>query len=165
MKQTGIFYGSSSGKTASVAERMNMELGGDIGICDVAEAGLTGMMGFRNLILGVPTWGLGALQEDWLTALPVLKGLDLRGRSVAIFGLGDQESYPDTFADAMGKLFDALSGTGCRFTGTWSADGYVFEGSKALRGRDFVGLVLDEENQAGMTLPRIREWLGELELN
>ena len=30
--------------------------------------------------------------------------LDLSGKKVAVFGLGDQEAYPDTFVDGLGIL-------------------------------------------------------------
>jgi flavodoxin I len=132
---------------------------------DVAETHLIKMMNYENLILGIPTWGIGELQDDWLLALPVLDDFDLTGKKVAIFGLGDQESYPDTFADAMGTLFDALSRTGCKLTGTWRTPGYEFTGSKALRGDEFVGLVLDVENQEELTEKRISEWLNKLNLS
>lgn len=166
MKETGIFYGSSSGKTETVATRIYEKLGSETAsIRNVAETDLVEMMNYNNLILGIPTWGIGELQDDWLMALPSLEDLDLTGKTVAIFGLGDQESYPDTFADAMGKLFDALKGTGCRIIGSWSTLGYEFEESMALRGNDFVGLVLDVENQDEMTEMRISDWLEGLSLN
>ena len=147
-----------------MAVRIYEKLGSDIAaIHDVAETGLSEMMNYRNLILGIPTWGIGEIQEDWQLVLPLLEDLDLTGKMAALFGLGDQESYPDTFADAMGRLFKALGNTGCRITGSWSTMGYDFEKSTALRGKDFVGLVLDEENQAELTESRLNDWLKRLD--
>ena len=122
------------------------------------------MMDYRSLILGISTWGLGELQDDWIAVLPVLEDLDLKGKKVALFGLGDQESYPDTFADALGMLYDILNPKECVFTGEWSTEGYHFEASKALRGDDFVGLVLDVENQDDLTELRMDKWLIKLDL-
>lgn len=165
MKQIGIFYGTTSGKTETVVTRIYKKLGSEnASIRNVAETDLIEMMNYRHLILGIPTWGIGELQDDWLMALPVLEELDLTGKTVALFGLGDQESYPDTFADAMGKLFDVLEKTGCQVIGSWSTLGYDFEESRALRGDDFVGLVLDVENQDEMTEMRITDWLDLLNL-
>ena len=111
------------------------------------------------LILGIPTWGIGEIQDDWAVFLPGLKDLDLTGKKVAIFGLGDQESYPDTFSDALGTLYDSLSETGCEIIGSWSTLGYEFMDSSALRDGMFAGLVLDEENQPQLTDLRIKDWL------
>jgi len=134
-------------------------------IHDLAETRATEMMNYHNLILGIPTWGIGEIQDDWLAVFPGMESLDLRDKTVALFGLGDQESYPDTFADALGKLLDALGPTGCRIKGRWPSGGYDFENSLALRGGEFVGLVLDEDNQAELTELRIRDWLGALRLS
>ena len=158
-----MFYGSSSGKTESVAIRIYEKPGSPVtAIHDISETSLAGMVNYRNLILGIPTWGLGEMQSDWLTALDVLEHLDMQERTVALFGLGDQESYPDTFGDAMGRLYDILAGTGCRITGKWNGADYHYERSKAFRGDGFVGLMLDEDNQAELTETRINRWLGTL---
>jgi flavodoxin I len=92
----------------------------------------------------------------------LLSGLNLDGRKVALFGLGDQESYPGTFADALGILYEALLKTGCSFTGSWPDAGYAFEGSTAVKGGRFVGLVIDEENQPEKTDQRIDKWLNDI---
>jgi flavodoxin I len=81
---------------------------------------------------------------------------------VALFGLGDQESYPGTFADALGKLRDSLKHTGCEFIGGWPATGYEFRDSEAIREGMFTGLVLDEENQPELSELRIDEWLKKI---
>ena len=39
--------------------------------------------------------------------LPQLDGMDLSGRTAAIFGLGDQKKYPDEFVDAIGLLHES----------------------------------------------------------
>jgi len=101
LKQAGIFYGSSSGKTATVASRIHEKLGTDkADLKDVEESSPEDLLNYEFLILGIPTWGIGNTQEDWDILLPLLEGLDLSGKKVALFGLGDQESYPGTFADA-----------------------------------------------------------------
>jgi flavodoxin I len=163
LKEVGVFYGSSSGKTESVALKIHELLGeGRAGIYDIVECSPHDLLSFKMLILGIPTWGIGELQEDWAGFLPGLEKLELSGRKVALFGLGDQESYPDTFADALGALYDSLCDTGCEIIGSWPAEGYHFMGSAALRNESFVGLILDEDNQKDLTKQRIKEWLGRI---
>ncbi|MFC2115616.1 flavodoxin [Bacteroidota bacterium] len=163
MTKAGIFYGSSSGKTEFVAWRIHKRLGeAKSELLDIADSSPQDFLKYELLILGIPTWGIGELQDDWMDFLSQLEDLDLSGRKVALFGLGDQESYPDTFADATGKVYDSLLHTGCEITGYCSAKGYDFIDSAALREGRFVGLILDEENQAELTDSRIEEWLKSL---
>jgi flavodoxin I len=163
LKQIGIFYGSSSGKTAAVAEMIQEKLGKDrADLRDVEGSSPEDMMNYGFLILGIPTWGIGKTQEDWDNLMPMLKNVDFSRKKVALFGLGDQESYPGTFADGLGKLYDVLLSTGCSFTGSWPVAGYAYEGSTAVKGGRFVGLVLDEENQPEKTNARIEKWLKDI---
>lgn len=163
MKQVGIFFGSSSGKTASVARRIHEKLGLDKSdLRDIEESSPDDMMGYDFLILGIPTWGIGKTQEDWGDMLPLLENIDLSGKKVALFGLGDQESYPGTFADALGQLYEVLLKTGCRFSGSWPVAGYAYDGSTAVKGGKFIGLVLDEDNQPEKTDMRIDQWLKDI---
>jgi flavodoxin I len=41
-------------------------------------------------------------------------------------------------------------------------EGYTFESSRAQRGNEFVGLPLDQENQARMTAGRVKNWVEQL---
>jgi len=160
LKQVGIFYGSSSGKTAAIANRIYEKIGGDkADLRDVEQSSPEELQDYEFLILGIPTWGIGEIQEDWKDLMLVLSDLNLRDRKVALFGLGDQESYPGTFADALGRLYEVLLKTGCSFTGSWPVAGYAYEGSTAVKGGRFVGLVLDEDNQPEKTDQRIDKWL------
>jgi flavodoxin I len=163
LKQVGVFYGSSSGKTAAVASRIYNRIGVDrADLKDVEQSSPKELLGYEFLILGIPTWGIGETQEDWKEMMPILADLNLSGRKVALFGLGDQESYPGTFADAMGRLYEVLLKTGCSFTGSWPVAGYAYEGSTAVKGGRFVGLVLDEDNQPEKTDQRIDKWLNDI---
>ena len=163
MKQVGIFYGSSSGKTAAIATRIYEKIGEErADLKDVEHSSIDDMMDYEFLILGIPTWGIGKTQEDWDVLLPMFENIDFSSKKVALFGLGDQESYPGTFADALGRLYEVLLKTGCSFTGSWPVAGYAYEGSTAVKGGRFVGLVLDEENQPGETDQRIDKWLKDI---
>ena len=160
MKQVGIFFGSSSGKTAAVAARIYEKIGKERSdLRDVEQAAPADLLAYELLILGISTWGIGELQEDWGGFLAAVQHLDLSGKKVALFGLGDQESYPKSFADALGLLYEALLKTGCRFIASWPVDGYAYERSSAVQGGAFVGLVLDEDNQPELSDQRLDSWL------
>jgi len=157
-----LFYGSSSGKTAAAALRISQELGcKDVDLIDVANAKADRLLNYDCLIMGIPTWGIGELQYDWVDFLESLSD-DYSNKKVALFGLGDQESYPDTFADAMGKLYDILIAKKFQVIGQWPASEYNFIESFAYRKKQFVGLVLDEENQAHLSEERIISWIRQI---
>jgi flavodoxin I len=86
----------------------------------------------------------------------------LTGKSVAVFGLGDQESYAENYADATGELFDVFEGLGCNMLGSWSQEGYEHTASKSIRGDKFCGLLLDQVNQEELSEERVQQWVGQL---
>ncbi len=165
MAIVGIIYGSSTGNTESAANQIQAQFdGGEIS----SVASLSSMDELKKydlIILGSSTWGLGDLQDDWEVQINNLKGLDLSGKKVAVFGTGDQESYPDTFVDAMGILYDAVAETKATLIGNWPVDGYDYGESRAVRDGEFVGLALDEDNQADLTEERISRWVETLKSN
>ena len=166
MKRTGIFYGSSTGITEGVAHTIAQKLGIDSNdVHDAARLSAGMLDNYDALILGSSTWGCGELQDDWYDAVKVLRSADLGQKTVALFGCGDAESYPDTFCDAMGLLYEELKQTGCRFTGNHvSTDGYSFTSSVAVVDGDFVGLALDETNEPDKSTDRIETWVKSLDL-
>jgi flavodoxin long chain len=103
MARIGLFYGSTSGKTRKAAELIRQALGeGAVELHDVREATADSLRQYDSLILGVPTWHRGELQDDWEEFAHALEAMNLSSKTVALFGLGDQASYPDAFADALG---------------------------------------------------------------
>lgn len=171
---TGLFFGSSTCYTDMVAGRI-VEMAAEhhpqhsIQIHNIADEGLAALPGYRQLIFGIPTWDYGALQDDWDCHWDRLKGADFDGALAAIYGLGDASGYGEWFQDAMGYLAHQLQQGGARLTGRWPlADhgigGYAHQSSRAIDadGAHFVGLALDEENQAELTGARLRLWLGDI---
>ena len=164
MKKIGIFYGSSTGTTESVAHTIAQKLG--VASNDVHDASkLTGEMvkEYDVLVLGTSTWGCGELQDDWYDAVKVLKKAGLSSKEVALFGCGDSESYCDTFCDGIGVLYEELKGTGCKFIGNHVPTGdYNFSSSTAVVDGEFAGLPLDEMNESDKTEGRIDNWVKSL---
>ena len=166
MPRIGIFYGSTDGHTAATAAELKTQLdaftatAGEEGaeLFDIADYYLEEMLAFDCLVLGIPTWNHGQLQRDWEDVLEEFDTLDLTGKRAAVFGLGDQHGYPDTFADAIFFLADKLRNQGAALVGAWPTDGYNFNASWAAEDGRFLGLVLDEHNQPDLTAPRLASW-------
>lgn len=157
----GLFYGSSTCYTEMTAEKILRHLGPERVDChNIADHPIALANNYDYLILGIPTWDYGELQEDWENIWPELDSVDVAGKSIALFGQGDQIGYPEWFLDAMGYLHDKLVAAGAQPAGYWPVAGYTFEGSKALTDDQqwFVGLALDDENQFELSDTRIAEW-------
>ena len=161
MKKIGIFYGSSVGNTRFVAEKLN-DLISQSELNPVEKASKSDIQKYDFLILGTSTWGVGNLQDDFETFVDTLLDTDISGKKVAMFGLGDQYTYPDTFCNGMGKLYDLIKDKGCEFIGEWSVDEYDFSESIAVVGGNFVGLALDEDNEPDLTDYRLNNWVKAL---
>ncbi|MDR1666267.1 MAG: flavodoxin [Bacteroidales bacterium] len=162
MNKTGIFYGSSGGNTESMARKIAAKLGVDQkDVHDVASAKTEVLNGYDLLLLGSSTWGIGDLQDDWESFIKVLPSADWKGKKVALFGCGDAASYPDSFCDAVGKIYHVVKNL-APVIGFVSTQGYTFDTSEALIDDRFAGLLLDEENESHLSEQRIDSWISVL---
>lgn len=160
MKSTIVIYGTSTGSCQSVAETIASKLGVEsLNVTDMDESVVANN---ENLILGTSTWGAGELQDDWYDGVKLLKKVGLSGKTVALFGCGDSESYPDTFCGGMKELYDAVKDAGATVLDGVSTDGYTFDESEAVVDGKFVGLALDEVNEDDKTEARIDNWISEI---
>ena len=169
MAKIGIFFGSDTGNTRRVAKSIHKKLGGEADDpVNVSKAKVADVLEYKALIFGTPTLGDGELPgvesggsaESWLEFLPQLEGKDFNGKTVALFGLGDQEGYGHEFIDALKLIYDVVVENGATVVGAWPTDGYTFEASKAVVEEGlFVGLALDNDNQKELTEERVDEWL------
>lgn len=166
MMKIGLFYGSTTCYTEMAAEKMRAIIGEDLlDIHNVKESDLSQMADYDLLILGISTWDFGEIQEDWNAIWQQVPTIDLSGKTVALFGLGDQEGYGEWYLDAMGLLHDEIVKTGANLIGYWPNDEqYEFEASKALTedGQFFVGLALDEDSQYELSDERIATWVEQV---
>ncbi len=171
MAKIGIFFGTDTGRTRLVAKQIARKLGdaADAPV-NIGRATLEQFLAYEALILGSPTLGDGELpgqstglaQPSWEEFLPQLAAVDLSGKVVAIFGLGDQKKFPDEFVDAIGIIHDALVARGARPIGYWPTAGYEFNASQAVDGELFLGLALDQINQPVLTEERLDAWLAQI---
>nr|WP_319398286.1 flavodoxin [uncultured Carboxylicivirga sp.] len=163
MKDTGIFYSYRSVKTGQQVKKILKLLGADnVTAVDIDVATGEDFMKFTNYILAVPTWFDGELPNYWDEFLPSIEDEKLKSKRFAIFGGGDQKGYSENFVDGIGLMAEFLEERGGKIVGFTSTDGYEFEGSKAQRGDQFVGLALDIENQAALSNERIEAWVEKL---
>jgi len=161
MKKTVVVYGSSTGTCESLAGQIAEALGG-VDVINVADMTADTIASNDNLILGSSTWGAGELQDDWYDGVDVIKGADLSGKTVAIFGCGDAESYGDTFCGAMAEIYNAAKSAGANIVGAVDASGYAFDESEAVIDGKFVGLALDDVNESDKTPERINAWVADI---
>lgn len=163
MQKIGIFYGSTTGNTETSAQRIQQEFGEDIAqLFDVSEATSKDIEQFTNLVFGASTWGIGDLQDDFESFMTEISEANLLGKKVAIFGLGDQYAYSDSFVDAIAEIYKNLKEKGCDLVGSTTTQGYEYDETQAEIDGRLVGLALDEENQSSLSETRIKNWVNEL---
>ena len=153
--KTAIFYGSTTGTTEMVAGKVGELLGAEV--LSVTE--IDRVEEYDFVIFATSTWGMGDLQDDWYEALDKLKTKNLSGKKVGLIGIGDQFGFGDTFVDGIGTIYEEIKDMGINLVGKTSTDGYSFSGSKAVVDDEFVGLVIDENNQSELTDERINAWV------
>ena len=173
MAKIGLYFGTDTGKTRKVAKMIKKKLEDDELMgkpVNVNRASADELAEYQYLILGTPTLGEGLLpglsadceSESWEEFLPTMEDIDFSGKTVAIYGLGDQVGYADEFVDAMMEIYDFVSERGAKVVGQWPTDGYEFEHSEAILDGKFVGLALDLDNQSGLTEERLDVWLKQI---
>lgn len=162
MSKIGIFFGSTTGTTEGLSSQIAEALG--VAQTDIKNVGLAKVNDvdpYDVLIFGSSTWGAGDLQDDWYGFLDQLETHDIKNKKVAIFGVGDSSSFPDTFCNAVGTIYERL----CNKTtiiGKTPTDGYSYDTSSAEVDGKFVGLLLDETNESEKSSDRINAWAEQL---
>lgn len=157
---TVVIYGSSTGTCEAIANKIGEKLGAQV--INVTDMDASTIESNTSLIIGTSTWGAGELQDDWYDGIETLKGAQLAGKTVAVFGCGDSESYSDTFCGAMSELYNAAKEAGAKLVGEVSTDGYTFDDSAAVVDGKFVGLALDDVNEDDKTDGRIDAWIEQI---
>lgn len=161
----GLFYGSTTCYTEIAAEKIRDVIGADIvELHNIKDTPLKAAEDYDILVFGLSTWDFGEIQEDWESRWDEITHLNLHHKTIALFGMGDQQGYGEWFQDALGMLHDAINDTDpagtIRRIGLWPNEGYEFIASKALIEDNnlFVGLALDEDSQYELSDERIHAW-------
>jgi len=132
---------------------------------NIKDVALSKAVEYDLLILGISTWDYGELQEDWESQWQDIANLDLTGKIIALYGMGDQIGYSEWFQDALGMLHEQVLAQGAYMIGYWPNIGYEFSASKGLTAdkSQFVGLSLDDDNQYQLSDERIAKWCNQVE--
>lgn len=160
--KTGIFYGTTTGTTESVAKRIGAAMGvAEKDIINVKNASPADIADYDLIILGCSTWGAGDMQNDMHDFLDGVQSEFLEGKKVAFFGCGD-EKMAKTFCNGVGYMYDMMRPTHAGFIGSYPAEVYNFKHTEAERDGSIVGLLIDDTNHPDLTEPRIEQWAAVL---
>jgi len=163
-RAVGLFFGTSTGKTEEVADMISSEAG--VEAKDVGEISPSDLSGFDGLIVGAPTWNTGADEQRsgtaWDEYLEDIRSMDLGGKPVAVFGLGDSVSYGDSFCEALEELHSTFEAAGAKMLGYVSSEGYQHSASKSENDGKFLGLPLDQDNEDDQTEARVKSWIAQI---
>ena len=165
MEKIGLFYGSDTGQTEELANYILDKWSEDaLEVFNIADSKPEDFVPYTKIILGLSTWFDGDLQSDWEAFFEDhFKDIDFTGKTVAIFGLGDQYGYAEYFIDGVGIIGEAIMEQGGDLVGFWPTEGYEHETSKAeIEGDMFCGLAIDQDNQSDLTDERTDKWLEQI---
>ena len=162
MEKIGLFYGSDTGCTETVSEMIKEQMGDAIELLDVYDVSPEDFKQYDKIIIGLSTWHDGQLVSAWDDFYDDFKTVDMKGKTVAIFGLGDQYGYSTYFIDGVGILGDVVLENGGKLIGWWPTEGYEHDESKAERDGKFMGLAIDEDNQDELTEERVTKWVTQI---
>jgi flavodoxin I len=168
MSKTAIFFGPEKGSVNRVADMMRDLIGPEkVELVSVNQASAADFTKYDQIIFGISTvgketWDGKPASTDWGKFLPQVSQGDFKGKTVAIFGLGDHITYATSFVDFMGLLARELMKTEARIVGQVPVVDYEFEESAALIEGQFVGLPLDEDFEPELTSERVKKWIVQL---
>ena len=161
MKRIGLIYGSATGNTEDVVQELSDILGTqNLDVKNVSKTNEEELSSYESLILATSTWGRGDLQSDWEDFETQLDKVNFNGKTVALLGLGDQKRFGDTFCEGLSLLHKKVREA--NIIGQTSTKGYDFESSNSVINGEFVGLVIDSDNQKELTTQRLESWAEQI---
>merc|ERR1712211_34495 len=117
---------------------MGMGEAASVEAADIGDYSAEDLAGFDGLIVGCPTWNTDADEyrsgTAWDDLIDDIKGSDLGGKSVAVFGCGDQEGYGDNFCDGIEELHETFKAAGAKLVGYVDSSAYAHSESKKRPG-------------------------------
>jgi flavodoxin I len=172
MKKIALIYWPRKGSVEKNAKRIVNQLGDEhVHMMPLRDLDPDMMKEYPILLFGCSTVGADSWHNAWtgnqwfkFFIRMKEKKTTLKGKTAAIFGLGDQILYPVHFVNEIAEIKKELESHGAVVIGKWPAKGYENTDSKALDGDYFMGLALDEHNQPDLSEERIMAWLKELKL-
>jgi len=162
MAKIGLFYDSDTGNTRKVAKMIRKQFDeDDIELKSITKVEPADFENYSALSSAPPPSAM-ANCRSWDGFIPELDALDFSGKTIALFGLGDQEEYAHEFVDALGILYETFEPLGASFVGFWPLDDYEYDISRGELDGKFVGLVIDQDNQSSLTAKRVETWVQQI---
>lgn len=160
----GLFYGSDTGNTEEIAKELGKKWSlTQIELIDAAEMTIEDYSRYDYIIIGLSTWYDGDLQSDFEEFFEEFKTIDFTGKTIAMFGLGDQYGYGEYFVDSLGILGEVILENGGHIIGMWPDAEYDYSESKAIYKEGlFYGLAIDEDNEVHLTQERLEKWVSQI---
>jgi len=168
MENHGIIYWPKGGNVENVARKIYDRFDKTkANIYDILSIETTDLVNYDCLIIGSSTVGSETWQEaeddnKWHLFFSALDKINLNGKVIALYGLGDHILYPNNFVDGMAAVKSEFEKRGAKIIGKWPTKGYDFTDSAAVEGDFFCGLALDEDQQYELTDERIDQWLTQI---
>jgi len=160
----GLFFSTQTGNTETCAGYIAEQTG--LEAADIGEYSAEDLVEYDGLIVGCPTWNTGADEyrsgTAWDDLLDDIKGVDLSGKKVAIFGCGDSEGYGDNYCDGIEELHETFKAAGANLIGYVSTDSYNHSESKSEAKGKFLGCAFDEDNQSDLSQGRAEAWVAQI---
>ena len=168
MNKTGLFYWPKQGNVETCANKIYEQFDkSEIDLHSIDEASKMDLANYKMIIVGGSTvgadvWEKASDNNIWFDFFSKLEEAGLKGKPVAIFGLGDQILYPDHFVDGMMIIKKEFDKVGAKLIGRWSTEGYDFTGSESIEEDKFIGLALDEDQQDELSDERVKTWVDQI---
>lgn len=168
MSKIGLLYGPEGGSTDDISELLAERIGEDkVDRKSFSQVTMDDVKSYDKLIIGLPTlggdsWDTGSSGESVSKFLADIESVDLKGKVIAVFGLGNSVTYSQNFVDDMGILAEKLAKSGATIVGAVSTEDYDFDASEAVVDNKFVGLAIDEDTESEKTEERLDAWVEQL---
>lgn len=167
MKKIGLLFWPTKGNVEKVAQAIKTRFADEeIDVIDLSKVKASHLFHYNNLILGSSTvgadhWEDATADNKWYQLFHEMEqdNVDLMGKNVALYGLGDQVKYPHNFVDGMERVHGYMKNYNVNFIGEWPNKGYEFYESMALHNGNFRGLALDLDNEEESMNEKIDQWL------
>ncbi|MBB6002715.1 flavodoxin [Arcicella rosea] len=159
-----LIYDSETGNTERIAYLIKDNMTDyQVDVFSARDISIAHFAEYDFFILGTPTWRKGYLAVHWADFFDDFSRIDFKGKTIALFGVGDQECFNRTFLDGMGQLAGVVVSNHANLIGKWPTEGYYHDFSLADNGDGyFMGLGLDESNQAEQTEVRVIGWTKQI---
>lgn len=168
MSKIAIFFGPLDGAVHRVADKVKAAIGEEkVEMVPVKDATVEDLKKYDKIIFGISTvgretWHSTYSNVDWANFLPEVSKTTYKGKTIAIFGLGDHVTYAATFVNHIGLLAKELMNNGAVLVGQVPVEGYEFDESEAIVDDKFLGLPVDEDFESELTDERVQNWLEQL---